>query len=72
MHCIMTVEVSNHSVRTCGASNASPMKNNWFQRYLLPGFIFQSAIIAGAYGSGRELAEFSLATDLSVDCLVWQ
>ena len=36
------------------------MKNNWFQRFLLPGFIFQSAIIAGAYGSGRELAEFFL------------
>ena len=29
------------------------MKDNWFQRYLLPGFIFQSTIIAGAYGSGR-------------------
>jgi len=36
------------------------MKNSWFQRFLLPGFIFQSAIIAGAYGSGRELAEFFL------------
>lgn len=36
------------------------MRGNWFQRYLLPGFIFQSAIIAGAYGSGRELAEFFL------------
>lgn len=34
--------------------------NGWFQRYLLPGFIFQSTIIAGAYGSGRELAEFFL------------
>ena len=36
------------------------MNNSWFQRYLLPGFVFQSAIIAGAYGSGRELAEFFL------------
>jgi uncharacterized membrane protein YkvI len=36
------------------------MKNNWFQRYLLPGLIFQSAIIAGAYGSGQELAQFFL------------
>ena len=60
MHCTTTAEVSSHSVRTCGVSNGSPMKNNWFQRYLLPGFIFQSAIIAGAYGSGRELAEFFL------------
>lgn len=37
------------------------MKDNWFQRYLLPGFIFQSAIIAGAYGSGRELEQFFLS-----------
>lgn len=36
------------------------MRGSWFQRYLLPGFIFQSAIIAGAYGSGRELSEFFL------------
>lgn len=36
------------------------MNNSWFQRYILPGLIFQSAIIAGAYGSGQELAEFFL------------
>ncbi len=36
------------------------MNDSWFQRYLLPGLVFQSAIIAGAYGSGRELAEFFL------------
>jgi len=36
------------------------MKDNWFQRYLLPGFIFQSAVIGGAYGSGKELFEFFL------------
>ncbi len=34
------------------------MKSNWFQRYLLPGFVFQSVIIAGGYGTGRELVEF--------------
>ena len=33
---------------------------DWFRRLLLPGFIFQSAIIAGAYGSGREIAQFFL------------
>jgi uncharacterized membrane protein YkvI len=32
----------------------------WFQRYLLPGFVFQSIIIAGGYGTGRELVEFFL------------
>ena len=34
--------------------------DSWFQRYLLPGFIFQSVIIAGAYGSGKELEQFFL------------
>ena len=34
------------------------MNNNWFQRYLLPGFVFQSVVIAGAYGSGKELEQF--------------
>lgn len=33
---------------------------SWFQRYLLPGFVFQSMIIAGGYGTGRELVEFFL------------
>jgi len=36
------------------------VKVSWFQRFILPGFIFQSAVIAGAYGSGRELAQFFL------------
>lgn len=30
------------------------------RRYLIPGFIFQSVVIAGGYGTGRELAEFFL------------
>lgn len=33
---------------------------NFFQRYLLPGFVFQSVVIAGGYGTGRELVEFFL------------
>ena len=32
----------------------------WFRRYLLPGFVFQSIIIGGGYGTGRELVEFFL------------
>jgi len=31
-----------------------------FRRILLPGFVFQSVVIAGGYGTGRELAEFFL------------
>ena len=36
------------------------MKSSFFQKYLLPGFIFQSVVIAGGYGTGRELVEFFL------------
>jgi uncharacterized membrane protein YkvI len=32
----------------------------WLRRYLLPGLVFQSIIIAGGYGTGRELVEFFL------------
>ena len=31
------------------------------RRYLLPGFVFQSVVIAGGYGTGRELAEYFLS-----------
>lgn len=34
------------------------MGNNLFTRYFLPGLIFQSVIIGGAYGSGAELRQF--------------
>ena len=34
------------------------MKSTWFQRFLLPGLIVQSSVIAGAYGSGKELEQF--------------
>ena len=37
-----------------------PMFGRFFERYLLPGFVFQSIIIAGGYGTGRELVEFFL------------
>ncbi len=32
--------------------------SDFFKRYLLPGFIFQSVIIGGGYATGRELIEF--------------
>lgn len=37
------------------------MKNNFFKKYFLPGFIFQSVIIGGGYGTGREIVEFFLS-----------
>mgnify|MGYP001160892736 FL=1 len=36
------------------------MRTAFFQKYLLPGFVFQSIVIAGGYGTGRELVEFFL------------
>ncbi len=37
------------------------VKAPWFRRYLLPGLVFQSAVIAGGYGTGRENVEFFLS-----------
>ena len=34
------------------------INSKFFQTYLLPGFIFQSIMIGGGYGTGRELVEF--------------
>jgi len=34
------------------------MNYSWYKKYLLPGFIAQSVLIAGGYGTGRELAEY--------------
>ncbi len=31
-----------------------------FKKYLLPGFVFQSVVIAGGYGTGREIIEYFL------------
>jgi uncharacterized membrane protein YkvI len=31
-----------------------------FRKYLIPGFVFQSVVIAGGYGTGRELVEYFL------------
>lgn len=35
--------------------------NTVFRTYLLPGLVFQSVIIGGGYGTGREIAEFFLS-----------
>ncbi len=34
------------------------MNYGWYRKYLLPGFIAQSVLIAGGYGTGRELVEY--------------
>lgn len=54
------------------------MKPSWFRRYLLPGIIFQSAVIAGGYGTGREIVEFFLSLGptaglaaMVVSTLIW-
>jgi uncharacterized membrane protein YkvI len=54
------------------------LKNPFFQKYLLPGFIFQSLIIGGGYGTGRELVEFFLTAgpvaglvNMGVATIIW-
>ncbi len=37
------------------------LKTSFFKKYLLPGFVFQSVLIGGGYGTGRELVEFFLS-----------
>lgn len=32
--------------------------SSWFKKLLLPGFVFQSVVIGGGYGTGREIVEF--------------
>ncbi len=34
------------------------MDYGWYKKYLLPGFIAQSVLVAGGYGTGRELVEY--------------
>lgn len=36
------------------------IRSSVFRKYLLPGFVFQSVVIGGGYGTGRELVEFFL------------
>ena len=36
------------------------IKSAIFRKYFLPGFVFQSILIGGGYGTGRELVEFFL------------
>ncbi len=52
--------------------------SHWFNTFLLPGFVFQSLIIAGGYSTGRELLQFFLGLGpisgllgLFVTTLVW-
>lgn len=33
-------------------------RSSIYRKYFLPGFVFQSVVIAGGYGTGRELVEF--------------
>lgn len=34
------------------------MNYSWYKKYLLPGFVAQSVLVAGGYGTGRELVEY--------------
>ncbi len=49
-----------------------------FRKYLLPGFVFQSIVVGGGYGTGRELVQFFLTKGplggylgMAIATLVW-
>ncbi len=44
---------------------------DFFQKYLLPGLVFQGVVIGGGYATGRELAEFFLPHGRWVVCCPW-
>lgn len=52
--------------------------SDFFKRYLLPGFVFEAAVIGGGYATGRELVEFFLPAGpwggllgMAVSMLLW-
>ena len=55
------------------------MARSTFKKYLLPGMVFQSVVIAGGYGTGREIVEFFLTLGpvggmvamLGVSMVIW-
>tara|TARA_R110002110_G_scaffold404606_1_gene623024 strand:- start:26682 stop:27797 length:1116 start_codon:yes stop_codon:yes gene_type:complete len=54
------------------------LKSKIFNKYLLPGFVFQSVIMAGGYATGREIVEFFLTLGprsgllaMLISALVW-
>ncbi len=55
------------------------MPSSLLKKYLLPGMVFQSVVIAGGYGTGREIVEFfltlgplsGLAAMLGVSAVIW-
>ncbi|WZL74099.1 hypothetical protein QBE52_04995 [Clostridiaceae bacterium 35-E11] len=55
------------------------VKSQTFKKYFVPGIIFQSVVIAGGYGTGRELVEFflnfgtlgGLIAMLTISTIIW-
>jgi len=52
--------------------------SSFYQKYLLPGLVFQGVVIGGGYATGRELVEFFLPhgpigglLSMAVAALIW-
>ncbi|HSH45822.1 MAG TPA: hypothetical protein VK966_08200, partial [Longimicrobiales bacterium] len=39
-------------------SASQPSRFRWFRVYIIPGTVFQSVLVGGGYGTGREIVEF--------------
>ena len=46
----------------------SILSSKRFQKYFVPGIVFQSCVIAGGYGTGRELVEYFMGYGASYLC----
>src|SRR3546814_21202689 len=53
-----------------GGLSGMTSASTWFKRYLLPGFVFQVAVIAGRYATGRALVEIFLPAGSSGGLMV--
>lgn len=69
---------SDPTIRNTGTRRQPRVYSTLFQRLLLPGLVFQSVVIAGGYGTGREIVEFFLSLGpregllaMAVSTLIW-
>ena len=46
----------------------SILSSKRFQKYFVPGIVFQSCVIAGGYGTGRELVEYFMGYGRRAAC----
>lgn len=59
--CIIEQNLLYSNDREVQEQQLSLLDSSVYKKYFLPGFVFQSVVIAGGYGTGRELVEYFLS-----------